>query len=120
VTEPPHPEGPSPYGQPQRYQPYGQPQGGYPTPYATPAAPFGVDPVTGFPYSDKSKVVAGVLQIVIPIGIGRFYTGHTGIGVAQLLVTLVTCGIGSLWPLIDGIMILVGNPLDANGRPLRS
>ena len=94
--------------------PYGY---GYPP---NPAAPYGIHPVTGMPYSDKSKVVAGVLQLVVPLGIGRFYMGDTNIGIAQLLVTLVTCGIGALWPFIDGILILVNDTAtDAQGRPLR-
>ena len=85
-----------------------------------PAAPYGIHPITGIPYSDKSKVVAGVLQLVVPLGIGRFYMGDTNIGIAQLLVTLVTCGIGALWPFIDGILILVNDTAtDAQGRPLR-
>jgi len=70
--------------------------------------------------SDKSKLVAGLLQILLPIGIGRFYTGHTGIGVAQLLVVIFTCGIGSIWPFIDGIITLVSDSTDAEGRVLRS
>lgn len=76
-------------------------------------------PVTGVPYSDKQKLVAGLLQILVPIGIGRFYIGDNGKGVAQLLVTIFTCGIGALWPFIDGILMLVGEPNDAQGRPLR-
>ncbi len=96
--------------------PPGQPPYGYPV---NPAAPYGTHPVTGAPYSDKSKIVAGVLQLVVPLGIGRFYIGDTRIGVAQLLVTIFTCGIGGLWPLIDGIMILVGYPRDAQGRPMK-
>lgn len=95
---------------------FGQPGPGQ----ASFGAPYGIDPKTGLPFSDKNKIVAGVLQLVIPLGIGRMYTGHTGIGVAQLLVTLATCGIGALWPFIDGIITLVGDPRDANGRPLRS
>jgi TM2 domain-containing membrane protein YozV len=75
--------------------------------------------MTGIPFSDKQKVVAGLLQLLIPIGIGRFYLGHTGLGVAQLLVTFITCGLGTLWPVIDGIMILMGNVPDVHGRPLR-
>ncbi len=69
----------------------------------------------------KSKVVAGLLQLFLGgFGAGRFYLGYTGIGVAQLLVTLFTCGIGGLWPFIDGILILCGQvPNDANGIPLK-
>ncbi|WP_368666183.1 TM2 domain-containing protein [Micromonospora sp. CV4] len=71
-------------------------------------------------YSDKSKVVAGILGILLgTFGAGRFYTGHTKIAVLQLVVSLVTCGFGALWGLIDGILILVNGGTDAQGRPLR-
>ena len=114
------PYGQQPYGQ----QPYGQ-QYGQPTPPpgaygVTPMTPYGVHPVTGIPYSDKSKLVAGLLQILIPLGIGRFYIGDTKTGVWQLVVTVLTCGIGGLWPFIDGIIILATDSKDAQGRPLRS
>jgi TM2 domain-containing membrane protein YozV len=70
--------------------------------------------------SDKSKVVAGVLGIALGgLGVGRFYTGHIGLGVAQLVVTLLTCGAGHLWGLIDGVMILVNGGTDSEGRVLR-
>jgi TM2 domain-containing membrane protein YozV len=84
-----------------------------------PGAPYGVHPVTGVPYSEKSKLVAGLLQIFLPFGAGRFYTGHTTIGIIQLVVCIVTCGAGSLWCLIDGILMLMGNVPDSEGRPLR-
>jgi TM2 domain-containing membrane protein YozV len=126
VNPPPPPPGgsappPPGYGPPPGYQP---PPGGYPPPpgYAFGAhagAPWGVHPVTGVPYSDKQKLIAGLLQILLPFGIGRFYIGDTGIGVAQLLVSIFTCGIGGLWSLIDGIIMLTGEPNDAQGRPLR-
>ncbi len=84
--------------------------------YANPSAPYGYDPVTGIPYSDKSKVAAGVLQLFLGhFGVGRFYMGDTGIAVAQLL----TCGGCGIWALIDGIMILVNGGTDAEGRKLR-
>ncbi len=49
-------------------------------------------------------------------GIHRFYTGHTGIGVVQLL-TLGGCGI---WTLIDFIIIIIGNYKDADGNPIKN
>ena len=69
----------------------------------------------------KSKMVAGLLQIFIGgLGIGRFYLGYTGIGIAQIAVTVCTCGVGAIWTLIDGIMILTGSvKTDANGVPLK-
>ncbi|MER7168749.1 TM2 domain-containing protein [Micromonospora sp. NPDC000207] len=70
--------------------------------------------------SDKSKVVAGILGIVLGgFGVGRFYMGDTKIGALQLVVTLVTCGIGSLWGFVDGILILINGGVDGQGRPLR-
>jgi TM2 domain-containing membrane protein YozV len=82
----------------------------------TPDAPFGHDP-QGRPYSDKSKIVAGILQLFLgTLGIGRFYVGSVGVGVAQLL----TCGGLGFWSLIDGIMFLTSNDrTDAQGRVLR-
>ncbi|WP_395295998.1 TM2 domain-containing protein [Kitasatospora hibisci] len=67
--------------------------------------------------SDKSKIVAGILQLFLGgFGVGRFYTGHVGMGIAQLL----TCGGLGFWALIDGIMFLVSNDrTDAQGRLLR-
>jgi len=47
-------------------------------------------------------------------GIHRFYTGHTAIGVVQLL-TLGGCGI---WALVDFIMIIVGSFKDSKGNLL--
>ena len=47
-------------------------------------------------------------------GVHRFYTGHTAIGVVQLL-TLGGCGI---WALIDFIIIIVGSFKDAKGNLL--
>ncbi|GAA4719362.1 hypothetical protein Prum_015560 [Phytohabitans rumicis] len=71
-------------------------------------------------WSDKSKLVAGLLGIFLgTFGVGRFYTGHTGLGVAQLLVGVFTCGLGGLWGVIDGILILVNGGTDAQGRRLR-
>ncbi|GAA5125311.1 DUF1707 domain-containing protein [Pseudonocardia adelaidensis] len=82
-----------------------------------PDAPYGRDPVTGRPYSDRIKVIAALLQLFLPFGTGRFYTGHTGIAIAQLV--LVAFGVGVVWSFIDGIVLLAGDPTDPEGRPLR-
>jgi TM2 domain-containing membrane protein YozV len=78
------------------------------------------------PLSDKSKMVAGLLQIFLgAFGAGRFYTGHTRTALAQLVVTLLFLGIGFLgiggviWGLVDGIIILVKGGTDEQGRVLR-
>jgi TM2 domain-containing membrane protein YozV len=85
-----------------------------------PHAPYGIDPVTGMPFSDKSKMIAGLLQIFLgSFGVGRFYTGHIGLAIAQIAVTWITCGMGAIWPLVDGIMMLMGKVPDSQGRPLR-
>jgi len=91
----------------------------YPATYA----PYGVDPFTGHPYSDKSRVLAGLLQIFFgAFGVGRFYAGRSGIGMAQVLMTVFSLGILSLitvpWGMIDGIIMLTGNSTDGNGRKL--
>ncbi|WP_198407237.1 TM2 domain-containing protein [Nocardia terpenica] len=113
-----------PYGQQQfPPPPYGQPYGYPPAPYGPPGmdpqAPYGRN-VYGEPYSDKSKLAAGLLQIFLGFfGVGRFYLGYTGLGVAQLVVSILTCGVGHIWGLIDGIMILAGKVRDPDGRPLQ-
>ena len=89
------------------------PQYGYQAPPV-----YNAQPIYG---EQKSKMAAGLLQIFLgSFGVGRFYLGYAGIGVAQILVTWLTCGIGAVWPLIDGIMILTGSvKTDANGVPLK-
>jgi hypothetical protein len=95
----------------------GTPTAFVPAPTSSPDAPYGRDPVSGRPYSDRYQVIAGLLQLLLPFGIGRFYSGHTGIGLAQLLLSVVV--IGMIWSFIDGIVLLAGRPTDPYGRPLR-
>jgi hypothetical protein len=66
---------------------------------------------------DQNKWVICLLLcwFVGVFGIHRFYTGHTGIGIAQLL-TLGGCGI---WALIDFILIVTGNFKDAKGNLIK-
>ncbi|MFB4193882.1 TM2 domain-containing protein [Streptomyces carpaticus] len=81
-----------------------------------PPAPAPGSPA-GPPESPKSKVVAGILQILLGgVGAGRWYTGHYGMAVAQLL----TCGGLGIWSLIDGILFLVKEDrTDSDGLVLK-
>lgn len=83
---------------------------------ADPSAPFGRHPITGEPYSDKSKITAGILELLLGgVGAGRWYLGDTGLALGQLF----TCGGCGIWSLIDGIQMLTGNVRDKYGRRLR-
>jgi len=144
---------PAGYGQPTSVPPagYGQPVSGLPQPYSpagytvgypvTVPVSYGYDPITGQPYSDKSKVVAGLLQLLLGAllglgGVGRTYAGNVGLGVTQIVLSVV--GWGSFWCgflfilpwlvffglwvwfVVDGIVMLAGRPVDGQGRLLRS
>lgn len=90
-----------------------------PAGYPPPMSGYGVD-VYGRPLSDKSKITAGLLEILLgSFGAGRFYLGYTGIGIAQIAAVWLTCGFASIWTLIDGIMMLTGKVPDARGLTLR-
>ena len=124
-TQPPPPQ--PGYPPPGQYPPppgqYPPPPGQYPPAYTDPAAPYGRHPMTGEPLSDKTKLVGGLLQLLGLlglVGIGRIYLGYTGLGIAQLIVGLVTCGIGAVvWGIIDAVLIFTDKVRDAQGRPHR-
>ena len=78
--------------------------------------PYGMGaPDQMVPSGEKSWMVTLLLAIFAGgFGAHRFYTGHIGIGIAQLF-TLGGCGI---WALVDVIFILTGKYTDSQGRPL--
>ena len=73
-------------------------------------------PVTG----EKSKMTAGLLGIFLGgLGIHNFYLGYTGKAIAQIFLSLCF-GVGAIWGLIEGIMILCGSiKTDAKGNLLK-
>lgn len=84
--------------------------------------------------SDKSSVVAGVLQLFFGcFGIGRFYIGSNNVAIIQLCLGMfgflftVFCLIGlpfllgsAVWGVIDAVMMFTGSVKDQYGRKLRS
>lgn len=72
-------------------------------------------------YSEKSRVAAGVLGIVLGgLGVHRFYLGSIGIGILQIIVTIFTLGLGSIWGFVEGVIIIAGGKWrDADGKFLR-
>ncbi len=55
----------------------------------------------------EKKLVAGLLGILIGgLGIHRFYLGDMTGGIIRIVITFVTCGVGSLIGLIEGIIYL--------------
>lgn len=73
----------------------------------------------------KSKIAAGLLGIFLGgLGVHNFYLGFTGKAVAQLLISILSCGMlswaSAIWGLIEGILILTGSMnTDAQGNPLK-
>jgi TM2 domain-containing membrane protein YozV len=71
----------------------------------------------------KSKVAAALFAIFLGcLGIHNFYLGYTGRAIAQLLITVLSCGYGiivtGIWSFIEFILILTGSIKDRFGRPL--
>lgn len=87
------------YQQPPKYNP---PQY-YPT--------GGVEPPPG--YIQKDRKIAGILAMVLGVyGVHSFYLGNTSRGIAQICISLLTCGIGAIvmaiWGILDGVKLLDG------------
>ena len=75
--------------------------------------------------NSKSKIAAGLLGIFLgALGIHNFYLGYTSKAIAQLLITVLSCGflgvVSEIWGLIEGILILTDSiNVDANGVKLK-
>ena len=97
-----------------------------PVPRAVTPSPYSMAPrdfaylIPDKPRSPHSRIAAGVLNIFLP-GVGRMYLGFVGLGILQLVVSIASCGILTVWPFVDGILMLVGAvPEDGLGRRLES
>jgi len=62
--------------------------------------------------ADK-KMVAGICGILLGgFGVHKFILGYTTEGIIQIVITLVTCGAGSIVGLIEGIIYLTKSDED--------
>ncbi len=53
------------------------------------------------------KLISGLLGILLGgLGVHKFYLGYTKEGIIQIVITILTCGIGSVLGLIEGILYL--------------
>ena len=59
------------------------------------------------PRQENKKVLAGVMGILFgSFGVHKFILGYTTEGIIQLVISVVTCGIGGLVGFIEGIIYL--------------
>ncbi len=62
--------------------------------------------------ADK-KIVAGICGILLGgFGVHKFILGYTNEGIIQIVITCVTCGIGSIVGLVEGIIYLTKSDED--------
>src|SRR5947207_932062 len=55
----------------------------------------------------EKKMIAGICGILVGgFGVHKFILGYTNEGVIQIVLTVLTCGIGSIIGLIEGIIYL--------------
>lgn len=79
--------------------------------------------------TQKSKFAAGILGILLgAFGIHNFYLGKTGVGLVQLLITVLSVGflswVSAIWGIVEGVLILTSTPgtqwhQDGKGMELR-
>ncbi len=61
----------------------------------------------------EKKLTAGICGILLGwLGIHKFVLGYTKQGLLQILITVVTCGLGGIIGLIEGILYLTKSDED--------
>jgi TM2 domain-containing membrane protein YozV len=65
------------------------------------------------PAGAEKKLVAGILGILLGgLGIHKFYLGYTKEGIIHIVITVFTCGFGSILGLVEGIIYLTKSDED--------
>ncbi|KMQ67926.1 hypothetical protein ACM39_11345 [Chryseobacterium sp. FH2] len=62
---------------------------------------------SNIPYRSEKKIPAALLGILVGcFALNKFYLGYTKEGVIQIVLNIVTCGIATIIPFIEGIIYL--------------
>ena len=95
---------------------YTQPAQNYAAPqYTQSQGGYNGQPPAAYPtYLPRNKYVAAALALFFGIfGLHNFYLGYTGKGVAQVLISVLTFGIGAIavmiWAIVEAIQILTAD-----------
>ena len=58
-------------------------------------------------YKSEKKLAAGLLGILLgTFAIHKFYLGYTKTAIIQLILSIVTCGVGGVIGFVEGILYL--------------
>ena len=61
-------------------------------------------------YRSEKKIGAALLGILLgPFGANKFFLGYTTEGIIQIALNILTCGIATVIPFIEGIIYLTMN-----------
>lgn len=81
--------------------------------------PMNVRPKRHKPTSPKSKEAAWLLWLFFGwAGAHRMYLGGFALGAIYGILTFFSCGLGSVFGYLDGIVCLLGTPRDQHGLPV--
>lgn len=93
----------------------GQSAGGY-VPYVPPSyspATTGTPGGASFQEKASKKLPAGICGILVGgFGVHKFILGYTTEGIIQIAITFITCGLGGIIGLIEGIIYLTKSDED--------
>jgi len=65
----------------------------------------------------KDKSTAGILGILLGgLGIHHFYLGSSTSGIIEIVLSVVTCGVGGILGIIEGVMLLVMDQNEFDAR----
>jgi len=60
------------------------------------------------PYRSEKKLAAALLGMLLgAFGANKFYLGYINQGIIQIVLNIVTCGIATVIPFIEGILYLL-------------